>query len=409
MGGSVPDIPGVEVEETFAKSLRWEVSQLVGRDNQHFPGAQPVSFARSHINMLQTEDFFVCEKSDGIRCLLYCTVDEGGSEAHYLIDRKNAYYYLQGLHFPLPDDIQSFHVATLIDGELVNDTMPDGSVQLKYLVFDCLTLDGDRLMQRTLDKRIAYFTDKVFTPYEKLYKEFPEEIQYLPFLVEFKKMERSYGIEMMFKDILPKLLHGNDGLIFTCRTSPYKFGTDEHILKWKPESENTIDFRLNLDFPLLEPESDDEGDEEALDYDAMPIMNLSVTVRSKGREKVYEKYSTMYMTPEEWEHMKSLNKPLEDTIVECAQDDQGRWRFFRFRDDKTDANHISTVESIIESIHDRVSERDLVMAAKKIKDGWRKRQNAQDSRDASELERAKKRAEAHQRREAEELNHSREH
>lgn len=42
-------------------------------------------------------------------------------------------------------------------------------------------------------------------------------------------MELSYGIQMMFDFILPKLPHGNDGLIFTCRTTPYKFGTDEHM------------------------------------------------------------------------------------------------------------------------------------------------------------------------------------
>lgn len=42
-------------------------------------------------------------------------------------------------------------------------------------------------------------------------------------------MELSYAIEWMFEGILPKLPHGNDGLIFTCRTSPYKFGTDENM------------------------------------------------------------------------------------------------------------------------------------------------------------------------------------
>jgi mRNA guanylyltransferase len=42
-------------------------------------------------------------------------------------------------------------------------------------------------------------------------------------------MEVSYGVEMMFRDVLPNLPHGNDGLIFTCRTSQYKFGTDEKM------------------------------------------------------------------------------------------------------------------------------------------------------------------------------------
>ncbi|KAI9750262.1 MAG: hypothetical protein M4579_006541 [Chaenotheca gracillima] len=430
MGGSVPEIPGVELEEPVARSLRWEVAQLLGRDSQSFPGAQPISFTRAHLGMLENEDFFVCEKSDGIRCLLYCTVNEVGAESHYLIDRKNAYYHIAGLHFPLAENRQAFHDATLIDGELVNDTLPDGSVQLKYLVFDCLTLDGDQLMQRTLDKRIAYFTDKFYTPYKRLYREFPGEVKYLKFLVEFKKMERSYGIEMIFKDILPKLAHGNDGLIFTCRTTPYKSGTDEHILKWKPENENTVDFRLNMEFPLLELDPEEEAEVngangevegEPYDYDAMPIFHLSVYISRKSNQTIYKPYAKMYMSEQEWEDLKALNKPLEGILVECYFDDHGRWRFFRFREDKENANHISTVESVIDSIHDRVTENDLVAAAKRIKDGWRKRNAAQEQIEAaaaaasssagtangqSEQERAKKRAEVHRQRESEEFSNA---
>ena len=47
--------------------------------------------------------------------------------------------------------------------------------------------------------------------------------------IEFKPMEFSYAIDKMFNEVLPKLKHGNDGLIFTCRNSPYKFGTDEKM------------------------------------------------------------------------------------------------------------------------------------------------------------------------------------
>jgi hypothetical protein len=40
--------------------------------------------------------YFLCEKTDGIRCLLYCTQAEDGREIHYLIDRKNDYYFVTG-------------------------------------------------------------------------------------------------------------------------------------------------------------------------------------------------------------------------------------------------------------------------------------------------------------------------
>ncbi|KAL8866859.1 MAG: hypothetical protein Q9198_008731, partial [Flavoplaca austrocitrina] len=321
-------------------------------------------------------DYYVCEKSDGIRCLMYQTEDETtNQEAVYLIDRKNDYYLVPELHFPLPDkDVTSYHVKTLVDGELVNDRLPNETMQLTYLVFDCLCLNGNSaLMHRTLDKRLAYFRENVFNPYKALYKKYPEEIQFLPFIVDFKKMELGYGIEMMFRDVLPNLRHGNDGLIFTCRNTPYQFGTDSHILKWKPPEENSIDFLLKLEFPTVQPDAEDLNDgftDPYSDYSAIPKCKLLV---SEGEGK-YLHWADMFIEDAEWETLVNLDEPLNDRVTECFKDGRGRWRFLRFRDDKTEANHISTVKSVIESIEDRVTKEDLIGAAKRIRDEWKKRE-----------------------------------
>jgi len=47
--------------------------------------------------------------------------------------------------------------------------------------------------------------------------------------VEDKSMQFAYGIEMMFRQILPNLAHGNDGLIFTSLEGEYICGTDQHM------------------------------------------------------------------------------------------------------------------------------------------------------------------------------------
>lgn len=371
---------GIKAEPELADQFRREVANLLGRNNLSFPGAQPVSFSNKHLLELQRDDYYVCEKTDGVRCLLYFARGDPNSdtpEIHYLIDRKNEYRFVPGLHFPLEDDdsFQSFHVDTLVDGELVNDTYDDGTSQLKYLVFDCLVLDGQSLMHRTLDKRLAYFKAKVLKPYNELYRKFPEEKNHRIFAVEDKSTQVSYGIEMMFREIIPtvKRIHGNDGLIFTCRSTPYKIGTDEHILKWKPPEENTVDFRMRLEFPLLEPDTEDEGDGVVApypDYDALPVFHLFVMLNAGE----YRLFGEMFVTDAEWEDMKALRIPLDDTIVECYQDDGHRWRFHRLRDDKLDANHVSTVEKVLESIQDRVTEDDLIRAAPAIKTAWKKRQ-----------------------------------
>jgi mRNA guanylyltransferase len=341
------------------------------------------------MSKLTFPSFYVCEKSDGFRYLLYLTQDDQGGEIHYLIDRKNDYWFIPqgGLHFPIPRDVEGFHTNTLIDGELVLDKLADGTTQPKYLVFDCMVLDGNSLMNRTLDKRLAYFKERIFEPYKQLLNAFPEEKQYMHFIVELKSMQFSYAIEMMFRQILPSLPHGNDGLIFTCRMTDYKHGTDPNILKWKPESDNSIDFRLCLDFPLIQPDEQDRAEgitEPYYDYDALPICNLH-SYAGNGKEDPW--YSTMFLEPSEWESLKSLNQPLNDRIVECYMDSRKRWRYMRFRDDKSTANHTSTVESVIESIMDRVTEKDLIAAAKGIRDEWKRRAAEDLAREKKEVER----------------------
>ena len=85
---------------------------------------------------------------------MYFTQD-GDREIHYLIDRRNVYYFVPALHFPMAGDFTSFHTETIIDGELVLDTVAPGKKVLKYLVFDCLMIDRKSVMDRTLDKRLA--------------------------------------------------------------------------------------------------------------------------------------------------------------------------------------------------------------------------------------------------------------
>ena len=374
----LPQVPGQKVEGQLLFGLRSDVARLLSRDSPRFPGAQPVSFAARHLQELQQQDYYVCEKSDGIRCLMFLTED-GGQEVTYLIDRKNDYYYISDLHFPTPESEQSFHTGTIIDGELVNDRENSGQVQLKYLVFDCLTLGNHQLIHRTLDKRLAYYRDKIFNPHHALYEKYPEEKQYAPFAVEFKKMERAYGIAMMFHSILPNLPHGNDGLIFTCRNTPYRFGTDPHILKWKPTHDNTVDFLLTLDMPACELDSEDERAGISApypDYSAMPKFSLSVV--ADGGDYIH--YGLMHVTPPEWEDLKALAKPLDESVVECYQDNEKRWRFVRIREDKFEANHISVVESVMESIQDRIEDKDLIAIERKIRESWKAREAVEASK-----------------------------
>lgn len=110
------------------------------------------------------------------------------------------------------------------------------------------------------------------------------------------------------------------------------------------------------------------------DFEAMPKFNLSVYMGE--RDPPYQKWDEMYVTSEEWEGFKAMQQPLDEEIVECAMDLEKRWKFLRFRRDKKEANHISTVESVIESIKDAVTEDDLLRHAKATRDAWKAREAA---------------------------------
>ncbi|KAL9097455.1 MAG: hypothetical protein Q9165_000351 [Trypethelium subeluteriae] len=382
--GSIPGIPGQKLDPGPMQELRAEVNDLLHRRSRNFPGAQPVSFSRKHLEALQKDDYYLCEKTDGIRCLLYCS-GVTGDEAHYLIDRKNDFYNVGPLHFPVPEDpsYDRYHTATLLDGELVYDTLKDGSHELRYLVFDCILLDGKSYVSRPLDKRIGAFQEFFLKPYEKcFYHAFPDRLAEQAFVLKTKSVQKSYGIMMMFKEILPDLEHGNDGLIFTCKSTPYEFGTDQHILKWKPAHENTIDFRLVLgEFPMLPPmDGEDKG---VPDYDAKPTFELYVYHEKDD----WRYWDNLFVSDDEWETLKGLQQMLDFRVIECHKDEKGRWRMKveqdgtpRFRDDKLEANHISTVDKVLESINDAVSKQDLLDSAQAIAKAWKQRHPEEQKR-----------------------------
>jgi mRNA guanylyltransferase len=395
MGSSITlDAIGEKIPVEDMHFHRETIADLLGRKQLGFPGAQPVSFARNHFLELQRTDYYLCEKTDGIRCLLYLTAfrnpPHGDIEAQFLIDRKNDYYFIKPdtLHLPTLNDITGFHTGTLLDGELVRQDCGNGKSKMVYLIFDGLCLDGNAITSRALDIRLGKIRAFVYEPWLKLAHAYPGDAAAQPFQLQLKKMEVAYASEMMFRQILPKLPHGNDGLIFTCKSTPYVAGTDQHILKWKPPHENTIDFKLQIvSFPMDE---DEDGAYE--DWDAKPEIELLV---NHGDREGYQRWANLALTDEEWEAIKGMSEQIDGRIIECFRDPiTGSWRpkiekdgTPRFRDDKKDANHISTVTSVIDSIQDGVTEQDLIANSAKIRDEWKKREKEAIARREQEKKR----------------------
>lgn len=66
-------------------------------------------------------------------------------------------------------------------------------------------------------------------------------------------------------------------------------------MKWKPPSENSIDFKLVLRFPPL------RNDPSKPDFHAKPLFLLHVWCGGEREKAKYELYDEMHVEDEEWE------------------------------------------------------------------------------------------------------------
>lgn len=221
-----PAVPGYQLTNEESGDLKNTVATLLHRDNPRFPGAQPVSFSRQHMTELQRREYFMCEKTDGLRCLLflhYTVHPESGAiePVTFLVDRKNNYYNvappIRVPYHDQPFNTEAFLYATLLDGELVIDLYPDGSRKLIFYVFDALCVDGENCTDKSLDKRLYALKEKVMKPWHTYLTQTKTLMPLEPFQIKEKEQQQSYHISYVLDQVMPKLKHGNDGLIFTCK------------------------------------------------------------------------------------------------------------------------------------------------------------------------------------------------
>ncbi|KAF9580931.1 Dcp1p-Dcp2p decapping enzyme complex alpha subunit [Lunasporangiospora selenospora] len=339
----IPDIPGVHVDPRTESMLRERICRVIGINGNRFIGAQPVSFTRNTLRELQSEDYFVSEKSDGVRVLLYCVTHENGQQQVFLVDRKNKFSYVPQLRFPVAGEPNVLHSDTIVDGELVSDLEPDGQRLVRYLAFDLIAYRGHSITEKPFRSRLGRLQSEFITPYrEQLKTAHPQFINSQPFRVSLKEINLSYGIDKMFREVIPNLKHGTDGLMFTSAIAPYVPSTNSKMLKWKPPSENTIDFKLSMVFPQANGSTD---------YSARPRFLLMEWLGGQN----YTQFGEMTVDDAQWEDWKSSSTVLHNRIVEVNFTPQDRgWRFFRFRDDKEHGNHTSVVRKVVESIRDGV-------------------------------------------------------
>ena len=355
-------------DSNLISQIKSRLSTLCQTKNSSvFPGSQPVSFVRDHVSLLLNRDYFVCEKSDGIRYLLFC-INSPNGPLSFLINRKYSINLLPNVCFPLDPQASAFHHETLLDCELLIDS-ENGKEILKLVIFDGILVNGENVMKKNLTERLSAVLKKVINPLNSAQLSIKQRF---PFLVLLKQMHKCYGLNEVLTKVIPSLHHENDGLIFTPVNEPYVIGTCDLLLKWKPAHLNTVDFKLVVKW----------------DPQQRPYFLLFDAYCSGLR--FYD-----YLTPELETESKSLLN-MNGSIIECSFDSSlttryniiepgaapnaqkpGGRRYLRTRTDKDSPNDHSVVQKIIESIDNSVSQEELISYVPKIRLNYKSRESHQ--------------------------------
>ena len=158
-----------------------------------------------------------------------------------------------------------------------------------------------------------------------------------PFSVRLKEFFSLNKTGTIYKDYIPKLQHDTDGLILSREDEGYTPGRCDTLLKWKPPSLNSIDFRLKIDSKGAK-----EGELGGKKYCLMVLADGS-------REEI----SMAEINPKYLKKDGFNPSDFDNKIIECVYTRVGKgfeFKMLRQRTDKTKPNTYSTACNVWKSI-----------------------------------------------------------
>jgi len=290
------------------------------REHRAFPGANPVSIERCHFAQLTGETYWVAEKTDGMRYLLFCTV-HNTRKLCLLVDRKLC-MYVAGLHMPT-----ACYQGSVLDGEVALNKSTGG---WDYLIFDGAAVSGVPLARQPFLRRLQY----IAACFEDFSPPPPQPLRlrikrFFPVATSWADFKEHY------EHVVPPVFK-TDGLIFTPDDCPYVYGRHLRQFKWKAGPDNTIDFQV--------VESDPDPSRLRLGImDRGRVLNVATIERDSS------------------ELARSLRS---GDVVECERT-AGNWRPRMLRTDKSHPNDLLTYERTLVNIQEdiRLAEFDALFLA----------------------------------------------
>ncbi|XP_052032163.1 mRNA-capping enzyme isoform X1 [Apodemus sylvaticus] len=296
--------------------------QFCGWEGSGFPGAQPVSMDKQNIRLLEQKPYKVSWKADGTR---YMMLIDGTNEV-FMIDRDNSVFHVSNLEFPFRKDLRMHLSNTLLDGEMIIDKV-NGQAVPRYLIYDIIKFNAQPVGDCDFNIRLQCIEREIISPrHEKMKTGLIDKTQE-PFSVRSKQFfDINISRKLLEGNFAKEVSHEMDGLIFQ-PIGKYKPGRCDDILKWKPPSLNSVDFRLKI------TRMGGEG-----------LLPQNVGLLYVGG---YERpFAQIKVTKE--------LKQYDNKIIECKFENNS-WVFMRQRIDKSFPNAYNTAMAVCNSISNPVT------------------------------------------------------
>jgi len=326
------------------QNLRSALNQQDSSKNMDFIGSMPVNLTRKNLNVVLRKNYFVTEKTDGIRYLLYVVADPvTKGPVAVLMDRKGAVFKIPGSAAVG----EALGVGTVLDGELVHNRTYKKQV---FLMFDVLAIKASPKLHLTFSERIDLIAGEVNTLCRK-YLEAPKEAAVggaaesplwlirkifrkkteIGEIVNFLRTED--GERVYFEN--ERRHHKSDGIIFQA-DAPYIIGTNMELFKWKWLELRSVD---------LQAVTKDNGElrlfaagPEATEIDCMLANTVSLA-----------QYDTYRLRADMEEA--SLRRPIVEVTYDTVV---GTWRYHHLRRDKKEPNKIQTVIGVMLELAEQI-------------------------------------------------------
>lgn len=273
-----------------------------------FPGPSPCSLERADFPKLKTQPYWACEKTDGVRVMLFCTT-LGDLRVCCIVDRAMAIYLL-----PLRAVPTAMFQSSLVDCELV---MNASDRVWELLAFDAFILSGVPMFSMPFSRRISCLK-RATMPYTA-HPDDPVRLRIKDFVAG-----SMFGMYHEF-EATKRQAYAIDGIILTPELSPPVVGRHPDLFKLK--TKHTVDFMVG-----------DNG------------TDLLVFDSSKRTHCVVAR-------------LRAPSAP--GTIVECGREggsDVPTWQVVCQRRDKSTANDMLTYTKTLLNMREGVTCDDLVSA-----------------------------------------------